>query len=93
MKQSPPSSSDWILRVVLVILGLFFVIFGLFEFTHGYFWHVSFSERFGRVAFTPALGLTAFGAIILMIGILPWQRISNWLERRDSNRRKSRHIR
>jgi len=88
VKQKSSRSNDWRVRAVLGIFGLCLMLFGLFEYKHGYFWHVSFSERFGRVDFTPALGLVAFGSILLLIGILPWQTISDWLERRDSIRRK-----
>ena len=88
MKQKSSRSGDWVVRAVLTIFGLCLMLIGFFEYKHGYFWHVSFSERFGRVAFTPTLGLIALGSIFVLIGILPWQLISDWLARRDANRRK-----
>jgi vacuolar-type H+-ATPase subunit I/STV1 len=88
MKQKSSRAGDWRVQAVLAGFGLCLMLFGYFEYKHGYFWHVSFSERFARAAFTPALSLIAFGAFLFLLGILPWQRISDWLERRDAKRRK-----
>lgn len=88
MGQKSSRSGELIVRVLLAGFGLGLMLFGFFEYKHGYFWHVSFSERYGRAAFTPALSLMAFGLLVLLIGILPWQKISDWIEKRDASRRK-----
>ena len=81
-------SSEWPGRLGLVIFGVALLLFGYFEWRHGYFWHVSFNERFGRPSFVPALWLMALGSLFTLTGLMPWNRISEWLERRDASRRK-----
>jgi hypothetical protein len=91
VKQKSSQSGDWVVRLVPGIFGLYLMLVGFFEYKQGHFWHVSFSERFGRPTFTPSLQRIALGIIFLLVGILPWRRISNWLERRDSAQRNSKH--
>jgi len=82
------SSSEWPSHLGLVVFGVVLLLFGYFEWRHGRFWHASFNERFGRPGFVPALWLMALGVLFTLIGLMPWGRISEWLDRRDDSRRK-----
>jgi hypothetical protein len=84
MKPKPQRAGNWLVQLALLIPGVVLLLFGYFEWRHKYFWHVSFNERFGRPGFVPALWLMALGALFTLSGIVPWQRISDWLETRNT---------
>jgi H+/Cl- antiporter ClcA len=88
MTQRPSNSKEWPLKLFIAGVGIATAMFGVFEIKHGIFWHTSFNERFGRVGFTPALGFIALGLLFFLIGVLPWRQISDWLERRESRRKR-----
>jgi hypothetical protein len=90
MKRSkaPSQSKYWPLHVVLIAFGLATIFSGIVGLTDEHWWVASFNARLGRVGKAPTLGYIALGSIFLVIGVLPWKRISDWLEKRNLRNRK-----
>jgi hypothetical protein len=79
---------EWRVRAALVVPGLVSIALGVLALQQGIWWEKGFSERFGRFGTTPTLNWIVLGVIFTAIGLLPWNRISDWLEKRDAKKRR-----
>jgi hypothetical protein len=75
-------------RLALVVPGLALAIFGLLSIRQGVAWHLSYSARAGRFGMRPTLDWVVFGVLMILAGVLPWQSISDWLDKRDAKKRR-----
>ena len=75
-------------RPTLVVLGLAITAIGVVALQQGIWWEKSFNARFGRFGITPTLNWIVLGVISLALGLMPWNRISNWLEKRDAKEKR-----
>ena len=83
------SSGGWVVRLALVVPGLALALLGLLSIRQGVAWHLSYSASAGRFGIRPTLDWIVFGVLMILAGVLPWQSISNWLEKRDAKKRRS----
>ena len=66
------SQPRWPLRLLFVGWGSILLTIGIAAWKNGVLWIPTFSHRFGRVRFIPALGLVVLGAILALVGVIPW---------------------
>ena len=76
-------------RATLVVPGLAMIALAVLALQQGIWWEKSFNARFGPFAMRPTLDWIALGAIFIVAGLLPWNRISNWLDKRDAGKKRS----
>jgi hypothetical protein len=79
---------EWIARAALVVPGFAMIALGVLALQQDISWEKRFSERFGRFEITPTLNWIVLGVIFSVIGFVPWNRISNWLDKRDAKKRR-----
>jgi hypothetical protein len=70
--KKPEIQSMWPLRVFFTGIGLIFLTLGLIGLKNGVHWIPGFSQTYGRPSFRPTSLLVVFGAIGVLIGIIPW---------------------
>jgi hypothetical protein len=87
MQKKTQSLSDWPIKFGIVIFGSVIVLFGYLGHESGYAWFISRNPNAGRSTITTPWGIVALGMIFVLIGILPWKRISVWLEQRDARKK------
>ncbi len=61
---------------------------GVLALQQGIWWEKSFNARLGRFGTRTTLDWIALGVIFIVAGLLPWNRISNWLEKRDAGKKR-----
>jgi hypothetical protein len=81
---------EWMERATLVVLRLVITAIGVVALQQGIWWEKSFNVRFGRFGIGPTLDWIILGVIFTVAGLIPWNRVSNWLEKRDA-KKKRRH--
>jgi fucose 4-O-acetylase-like acetyltransferase len=79
---------EWMGRATLVVLGLVITAIGVIALQQGIWWEKSLNARFGRFGIRPTLDWIVLGVIFTTAGFIPWNRISDWLEKRDANKRR-----
>jgi hypothetical protein len=73
----------WIFRLMFIFPGAVLAIFGLALLRQGVFWIAGYNARLGRLGYGPSLGYVGFGAIFLIIGLVPWPKDPGPLKKRD----------
>ncbi|HEY1468422.1 MAG TPA: hypothetical protein VGF61_05220 [Candidatus Acidoferrum sp.] len=87
MEKKNSRFGDWIVRAALAVPGLAMIALGVLALQQGIWWEKVFSQRFGRFGIRPTLDLIVLGIIFTAIGLMPWNRISDWLQKRDAKKR------
>lgn len=81
--QKPKPPRQWIVRCIFALLGVGLATLGFGLAHEGIFWISGYSARLGGFAFIPSLWYVGLGAILLMIGIIPWPRDPGPLKKRS----------
>ena len=90
MEKRNSKFGEWMARIAIVVPGLAITTIGVVALQQGIWWEKSFNARFGRFGIRPTLDWIVLGVILTVAGLLPWNRISRWLENRDA-KKKRRH--
>jgi len=63
-------------RLYFIVPGLLMIAFAIVAVSRDVWWIPGFSQKFGRATITASLTYGGLGAVFLVIGLLPWNRLS-----------------
>lgn len=69
---------NWLWHLMLVILGAGSATLGILAIRQGIWWRSGFNARLGRVGIAPTADLIGIGILLILIGIIPWERLAGW---------------
>lgn len=70
-----PQGMTWPLRLISSVLGALTAVVGFYGYAHGRLWSVGYNAMTGTFGVMPSLTFAALGCIVLVIGLVPWNRI------------------
>jgi len=65
---------NWLWRLMFVILGAGSATLGILAIRQGFWWRSGFSAKLGRTGVAPMMDLIGIGILLILIGIIPWER-------------------
>jgi len=74
--------SSWLLHVFFILFGLLFLLPGAAALKNGALWKTKATSGASTPSFEAAVSFVGMGAILVLMGALPWNWISERLERR-----------
>lgn len=74
--RKPRSNLEWVFRGMFLLLGSLMIWMTWEAIHNGYWWVRSYNPNVGKIGTWPILSAASFGAIFVLIALIPWPRAS-----------------
>ena len=73
--ERPIKETTWGDRLYFIVPGLLLIGFAIVAVSYGVWWIPGFTQKFGHARITPALTFGGLGVVLVVVGLLPWNRL------------------